>query len=98
MTYSREAEAPLRRRSARVTAGWLLLPALGLLWPTSGCEPEVVVGDWSCATASSEQADGEAGAPSSSLAIEVPWSTSFEDGFCGYAKVRGFCYADADPA
>jgi hypothetical protein len=28
--------------------------------------------------------------------IELPWSTSFEDGFCGYTEARGFCYSDPD--
>jgi hypothetical protein len=74
-----------------------LLLLLALAYPTSACEPEVVVGDWPCATASLERANGEAGAAGTSLPVELPWSTSFEEGFCGYSDVRGFCYADADP-
>jgi hypothetical protein len=28
--------------------------------------------------------------------LAFPWQTSFEDGFCAYADVQGFCYADPD--
>jgi hypothetical protein len=53
----------------------------------------VVVGDWPCALA--PQAGGQGGeAPATTLPIAVPWSTSFEDGFCGYSVARGFCYGD----
>ena len=27
--------------------------------------------------------------------IPVPWSTGFEDGFCGYPAVNGFCYTNS---
>jgi hypothetical protein len=68
----------------------LLLASLG-----GGCEPEVVVGDWPCGTAPEYDAAGAAGEASTmTLPIEVPWSTGFEDGFCGYSTVGGFCYGD----
>jgi hypothetical protein len=56
-----------------------------------GCAPSVLVGDWTCA-----QASGPADAAASSAdggALDVPWSTSFEDGFCDYASALGYCYA-----
>jgi hypothetical protein len=28
--------------------------------------------------------------------IEVPWQTGFENGFCDYVDVSGFCYAEGD--
>jgi hypothetical protein len=42
---------------------------------------------------------GTAGAPpmgSQPGSVAVPWTTSFEDKFCGYAEVNGFCYVDGD--
>jgi len=80
---------------------WLraLLPlGFALVIVASACEPEVVVGSWPCAEAPRIAEAGAAGAggeaPTSRTAIEVPWSTSFEDGFCGYSDTRGFCYGD----
>jgi hypothetical protein len=40
-----------------------------------------------------------AGAPPMGSAMEsvaVPWTTSFEDGFCGYVEAKGYCYVDGD--
>lgn len=28
--------------------------------------------------------------------MQPTWTTSFEDGFCGYKQARGFCYSDTD--
>lgn len=28
--------------------------------------------------------------------LELPWSTSFEDGFCAYSDAQGYCYAAPD--
>ncbi len=28
--------------------------------------------------------------------VAVPWSTGFEDDFCGYAEAGGYCYVDGD--
>jgi hypothetical protein len=89
---------PSRGRLSRCSASGALLFGVALTLLTSSCEPELDLGDWNCARASFDQASGEAGAPASSLSITVPWSTSFEDGFCGYSDQRGFCYADADAA
>jgi hypothetical protein len=30
--------------------------------------------------------------------IDLPWSNGFEDGFCGYAHARGYCYSDPEAA
>lgn len=64
-----------------------------------GCEPEVLVGTWSCgATANSPNpaTDGGAsldgGTNDAGAAMTFPWASGFEDGFCGYAAAGGFCY------
>jgi len=59
-----------------------------------GCAPELVVGTWKCGGGSSG-ADAVIPAASTEL-VELPWETSFEDGFCGYAKAGGFCYANPE--
>ncbi|HYP86609.1 MAG TPA: hypothetical protein VEQ59_00610, partial [Polyangiaceae bacterium] len=76
-----------------------LLPiSLGVAVFASACEPEVVVGTWPCAEADRIAEAGAAGAGGegspSRAPIEMPWSTSFEDGFCGYSEASGFCYGD----
>lgn len=81
----------LKREAAlalSIAAG--LLTSLG-----GGCEPQVVVGDWPCGSAPKQDAAGAAGEGATpAVPIEVPWSTGFEDGFCGYSTVGGFCYGD----
>ena len=88
----RGARLAQRIRTARPVA--LLALVLVLVGSSSGCDPEeVVVGEWPCASAPLMDAGGAGGeAPATTLPIEVPWSTSFEDGFCGYTTARGFCY------
>jgi hypothetical protein len=76
-------------------AGSALFSGVGLVFLMTSCEPDLDVGDWACVRAPAEQAGGEAGAAATHEAITVPWSTSFEDGFCGYSDVHGYCYADA---
>lgn len=58
-----------------------LLAACGLL---AACEPDLNVGEWSCAAARSAATDP----------IAVPWSTGFEDQFCDYDELAGYCYAE----
>jgi len=66
-------------------AFWSLLAAAWTLW--SGCEPELVVGRWSCNP-------NDAGvAANDTEAVPMPWSTSFESDFCDYEQAGGFCYA-----
>jgi hypothetical protein len=91
-----------RERRAGRSATWPALSAacwfaLALLSLGGGCQPQVSVGDWPCGSAPLVVVDGAGGeAPATTLPIGVPWSTSFEDGFCGYTAARGFCYGDAD--
>lgn len=79
-------------RLARAAAKYLLggLPLLG-------CEPPLDVGSWRCAAAPLFiPPDGSPMLPGRELPVTTGWSTSFEDGFCGYSEATGFCYADAD--
>jgi len=60
----------------------------------SGCAPKVSAGEWQC---SQESAGADGGPPRAALLTDpvvVPWSTGFEDSFCGYTNVAGYCYGD----
>lgn len=74
---------------------WLLVLLL-----LAACAPqEMSAGSWKCQI-EGQDADGGAsdgGASQGPLPtdpVTVPWSTGFEDGFCGYEKVAGNCYGD----
>jgi hypothetical protein len=71
-------------RAAAVAATLTLAAAL------VSCEPTLVVGDW-CAPS-------DAGTPLKTDAIQTPWSTGFEQGFCDFTQTAGFCLADAHAA
>jgi hypothetical protein len=63
----------------------------------SGCEPDLVVGNWPCDEAPLMEGVGGAGAVAATdTPIGVPWGTGFENGFCGYRAARGFCYSDPE--
>lgn len=51
----------------------------------AACSPELTVGAWTCPTAETT-ADTDP--------IAVPWSTGFEEQFCDYTQLAGFCYAE----
>lgn len=71
----------------KVVALLALLLAGGLL----GCEPKLVVGQWSCEA--TDASAGGAGADQAVVPLTIPWSTGFENDFCEYAAPSGFCYA-----
>jgi hypothetical protein len=52
------------------------------------CQPGLVVGEWKCA----ETRTKAGSAPSLTDPISVPWSTGFENQFCDYTQVAGYCY------
>ena len=49
------------------------------------CAPDLTVGEWICA--------GEA-IPDDTDPIGAPWETGFENQFCDYTQLAGFCYAE----
>lgn len=64
----------------------------------SACEePALRAGSWRCGAAPLETtADGGVISPGKDLPLVPAWSTSFEDGFCGYLEANGFCYSAPD--
>jgi hypothetical protein len=63
--------------------------ALGTL---PACEPTLTVGEWKCSPNGATTA-----VPGQTSPIGVTWSTSFENRFCDYTELGGFCY-QGDPA
>jgi hypothetical protein len=62
---------------------------------TAACEPTVIVGARVCR----QSPTPEGGAtPNPDSGVDLPWSTGFEDGFCGYAAPMGFCYGAGSSA
>lgn len=62
-----------------------------------GCEPPLEVGAWRCRAAPLfVPPDGSPIIAGKDLPVTPGWSTSFEDGFCGYSDATGFCYSDPD--
>jgi hypothetical protein len=90
--------------SARPTSCTLLafVRFTALACAVNGCEPRLSVGEWECraSTGPIESIDGAGGegsvSPVWSEPVPAPWSTGFEDGFCGYTRARGFCYSNTD--
>ncbi len=63
----------------------------------AACEPGLDVGEWKCTAAPLfVPPDGSLELPGRETIVNPEWQTGFEDGFCGYAKARGFCYSDPD--
>ena len=58
---------------------------------TCACEPELVVGTWTCPPPDPDQAIGNR-----DKVVDAPWATGFETGFCDYQRAGGFCYGDTD--
>ncbi len=68
---------------------------VGVVLSLMGCEPPVDVGNWRCSSAPLFiPPDGSPIVAGKDLPVELDWSTSFEDGFCGYSNATGFCYSD----
>ena len=88
----------LRRRPRAGSVWWLVALALALLGACTS--KKMSAGNWQCQvegeTSDGGASDGGASqGPQPTDPVTVPWSTSFEDGFCGYEKVAGFCYGDS---
>lgn len=65
--------------------------ALLLAVLSSACEPELVVGQWTCPPPNVDQAPGNP-----DKVLDAPWTTGFENGFCDYTRSGGVCYTTPD--
>jgi polysaccharide lyase-like protein len=53
----------------------------------AACRPDLDIGGWTCS------ADGSASpAHEETAAVDMPWKTGFENRFCDYTELGGFCY------
>lgn len=63
------------------------------------CAPELELeaGAWNCPVTHGNETGGapSLSPPGSRTPLKLPWSTGFEDGFCGYYDGSGFCYSDS---
>ncbi len=64
--------------------------ALSTLGALSACQPQLNIGEWTCSEDGSPSAVAEPTA-----AVVAPWSSGFENRFCDYTELAGFCYEDA---
>lgn len=78
------------KKGAQAASGLICVGALAA--SSFACEPELVIGTWDCA------ATAEGGAPGAAVdqPVTVPWTTGFEDGFCGFSAPGGFCYRNPE--
>jgi hypothetical protein len=74
----------VRKHAAQIG---LLAAALSAM---AACEPELTIGRWTCSRDGAQDSIPDRAGP-----IAVPWSTGFEDRFCDYTQLAGFCYAGA---
>jgi hypothetical protein len=68
--------------------------AFALLSLLFACEPNLVVGKYDCLGSTADGGAAE-NVDAVDAPVAMPWSTSFESGFCDYAAVDGYCYAAA---
>ena len=68
--------------SVRRAGAGLVLASL-----SSACEPELVVGTWTCPPPDADQAPGNR-----SKVVELPGRPVSKHGFCDYVRAGGFCY------
>lgn len=93
-TGSGDAPALPSKKVTRVRVHTALLLAAG----TSACAPELVIGTWDCSGLAQGGAANLAPPATPTEPTAFPWSTGFEDGFCGFEATGGFCYANPDAA
>lgn len=63
----------------------------------AACQPDLVVGVWSCPVGPREPDD--AGVLESFMGpVQTPWSTNFEHGLCDLYVALGYCYVPEDAA
>jgi hypothetical protein len=67
--------------------------ALLLVGGLNACQPQLDIGAWTCAADSRPREPPDGSAP-----VASPWSSGFEDGFCDFTELGGFCYTDATSA
>lgn len=78
-------------------AGALTPVALTLMvWGgPSGCAPKLSAGEWECSGDAGASDGGTSTAPAVTDPVAIPWSTGFEQRFCGYTELAGYCYGDS---
>lgn len=80
---------PRATRIHQALAGWRLATTFVVLAGLNACQPQLDIGAWTCgADADPRQM------PDRAKPVAAPWSSGFENGFCDYTELAGYCYAD----
>jgi hypothetical protein len=66
-----------------------------LAWLAVGCQPDLVVGTWSCPVGPRVENDAGMLDPVTEP-VALPWSTDFEHGICDLYIAKGYCYDHED--
>jgi hypothetical protein len=84
-----EPETTLVSFWERTRSPWSVVGTATTLALLSACNSDKLLATYEC-----KQWPGASGADAGDWRtwLEPPWSTSFEDNFCGYSEARGFCY------
>ena len=84
------------RRDRHPIAGRRWRPLLAASGVLLGCstEPTLVVGNWDCSGKPEVEVSSASDFEIIEDEVEVPWQTSFENGFCDYTRLGGFCFAN----
>jgi hypothetical protein len=69
-------------------------PPLAALSMIAACAPKVSAGEWQCSNGGGTSDGGTPHVPSPTDPVTLPWAARFEENFCDYEKVAGFCYGD----
>jgi len=80
----------LQWTKARVLPWVLCASALSIL--LNACSSDLVLANWACKRSSNSTANPDSGSSDGGEAFAFPWSTGFENGFCGFQE-GGICYS-----
>lgn len=89
-TRAKRIYSALARPTAPARSGTAQLLLLGGL---SACHPQLDIGERTCSA--DETSDGTPNVIVDRTApVAAPWSSGFENGYCDYTELAGFCYTD----
>ena len=71
---------------------WRSLGGVGCVVLGCSSEPTLVIGDWECTGHDPNEPSSASDYEIPEADVDVGWETSFENGFCDYTKLGGFCF------
>ncbi len=89
------AEQPGPNRYPRARRRWRSLLGVGAVVLGCSSEPILDIGEWECSGEPASEVSSASDFEIIEDDVEIPWQTSFENGFCDYTRLGGFCFANA---